>query len=128
MPTGRIFMADVPSRTDLWLPVTLRVAWELHTSGFRVRAQILDCAREHVLRSLPAEVHVEQAERLASIYTADFVDRYQNHRCHLKFLAQNKQTTPRRRTRHMVCLLKQIADGSRRLCKIHTRVQSTSCL
>ena len=80
MPTGRIFMADVPSRTDLWLPVTLRVAWELHTSGFRVRAQILDCAREHVLRSLPPDVQVEQAERLASIYTADFVDRFQNHR------------------------------------------------
>ncbi len=82
MPTGRIFMADVPSRTDLWLPVTLRVAWELHTSGFRVRAQILDCAREHVLRSLPPDVQVEQAERLASIYTSDFVDRFQNHRYH----------------------------------------------
>ena len=73
-------MADAPSRKDLWIPVTIRVAWELYTSGFRVSAQILKCAREHVLRSLPPDISIEVAERYATIYTHDFVDRFQQHR------------------------------------------------
>ena len=80
MSTSRIFMADSPSRTDLWIPVTIRVAWELYTAGFRVRTQILKCAREHVLRSIPPDISIEVAERFATIYAHDFVERFQHHR------------------------------------------------
>ena len=59
---------------DAWLPVTVQVAWALAASGERVD-ELLDDAREHVLRCLPASATVRCAERVAAPLVADFLAR-----------------------------------------------------
>lgn len=59
-------------RARLWLPVTVRVAWELLLARVRVKPSVLADAREHVLRSLPTGVSPEEAEDLAGLYTREF--------------------------------------------------------
>lgn len=46
----------------------------------RVRPALLQDAREHVLRSLPAGAGQDEAERLASVYTHDFLARLKKQR------------------------------------------------
>jgi len=59
----------------LWIPVTVRVAWELMMAGVNVRPSTLADAREHVLRSLPAGLDVELAERWASLFLHEYITR-----------------------------------------------------
>lgn len=63
------------ARSRLWLPVTIRVAWELLLARVRIRPAVLADAREHVLRCLPSGVGTDEAEALASIYAADYLAR-----------------------------------------------------
>lgn len=78
MPSGLTMMNDVVIRPDVWVPVTIRVAWDLHFAKIEVRPNVLSAARLHVLSHLDVDVSVEQAEVLAGVYTADFIERYQN--------------------------------------------------
>ena len=75
MSTGLIFMNDALVRRDLWIPITIRVAWELHLAKIEVRPNILRAACLHSLCHLDADISVEEAEKLASVYTADFISR-----------------------------------------------------
>ena len=77
MPSGFTMMNDAIIRSDVWVPITIRVAWDLHLAKIAVRPNILSAARIHVLSHLEADVTVEQAEVLAGIYTQDFMRRYQ---------------------------------------------------
>lgn len=63
-----------------WLPVTVRVAWDLLSHGLKVRPELLRDAREHVLRSLPDGVGADDVEQLASTYTLDFLHRVRERR------------------------------------------------
>ena len=63
-----------PAR-QVWLPVTVRVAWSLVVARVNVRPELLNDAREHVLRHLPPGVSEGEAERLATLYTEDFLSR-----------------------------------------------------
>lgn len=67
--------APVEDRNRLWLPVTIRVAWELLLARVRIRPAVLADAREHVLRCLPSGLGEEEAEALASVYTRDYLAR-----------------------------------------------------
>ncbi|MEC7985864.1 MAG: hypothetical protein VX278_11920 [Myxococcota bacterium] len=75
MATGQIFMEEEPIRYELWVPVTIRIAWELSLLGIPTSKELLENAREHILRSIPSNYTVEEAERFAIIYTHDFMDR-----------------------------------------------------
>jgi len=77
MPTGLIMMNDAVIRRDLWFPITVRVAWDLHLAKVEVRPNILQAARLHALSHLPGDVDVSVAERMAGIYTKDFIQRLQ---------------------------------------------------
>ena len=77
MPTGLVMMNDAVIRKDLWVPITIRVAWDLHMAKIEVRSNVLDAARTHVLSHLESDVSVDVADRLAGIYTADFITRLQ---------------------------------------------------
>ena len=68
------------ARARLWLPVTVRVAWDLLLARVRVRPAVLAEAREHVLRCLPPGVSAEEAEELAGVYTGDYLGRVQHQR------------------------------------------------
>ena len=68
-------MNDAVLRPALWFPITVRVAWELHLGGVGVRSNVLEAARFHVFSHLPDDVPVHIAERLASIYSIDFIQR-----------------------------------------------------
>ena len=71
-------MNDVVIRPDVWVPVTIRVAWDLHLAKIEVRPNVLNAARIHVLSHLEGDVSVDQAEVLAGVYIADFIERYSN--------------------------------------------------
>jgi hypothetical protein len=75
MPTGLIMMNDAVVRRDLWFPITIRVAWDLHLAKVEVRPNILHAARLHAMSHLPEDIEVSIAERIASIYTKDFIQR-----------------------------------------------------
>lgn len=64
---------------DAWLPVTVQVGWSLVAAGERV-GDLLDDAREHVLRSLPADATVRCAERVSPALVADFLGRVRHGR------------------------------------------------
>ncbi len=70
-------MAALPSSTvaDLWLPVTVRVTWELVQSRVPLTSGLLDDVREHVLRHLPEGISATGAERLATAHAQDFISR-----------------------------------------------------
>ena len=78
MPSGLTMMNDVVIRPDVWVPVTIRVAWDLHLAKIEVRPNVLNAARIHVLSHLEGDVSVDQAEVLAGVYIADFIQRYTN--------------------------------------------------
>ena len=78
MPSGLTMMNDVVIRPDVWVPVTIRVAWDLQLAKIDVRPNVLSAARIHVLSHLESDVSVEQAEVLSGVYTADFIRRYQD--------------------------------------------------
>ena len=60
-------MNDVVIRPDVWVPVTIRVAWDLHLAKIEVRPNVLSAARIHVLSHLEGDVSVDQAEVLAGV-------------------------------------------------------------
>jgi hypothetical protein len=66
--------AQSDSVRNVWGPVTIRVAWVLYRAGHSP-AQHLVAAREHVLLSLPKDVHATQAEELAAFFTKEYLDR-----------------------------------------------------
>lgn len=67
-------------RTRLWLPVTVRVAWELLLARERVHPAALTSAREHVLRSLPDGVGADEAEVMAGPLVRDWLERARHRR------------------------------------------------
>lgn len=67
-------------RTRLWLPVTVRVAWELLLARERVHPAVLASAREHVLRCLPDGVGADEAEVMAGPLVRDYLERLRHHR------------------------------------------------
>ena len=62
------------SLREVWGPVTIRVAWVLYHANRSTTRDLVD-AREHVLLSLPQNVHPAQAEELAERYTLEYLDR-----------------------------------------------------
>ena len=50
----------------------------LHLAKIEVRPNVLNAARIHVLSHLEGDVSVDQAEVLAGVYIADFIQRYTN--------------------------------------------------
>ena len=58
-----------------WSPVTVRVCWDLLSAGVNPRPHVVADAREHVLRSLPPHVHVDDVDWAASALTRDFLRR-----------------------------------------------------
>lgn len=80
MSTGFFQMNDVMIRNDLWVPITIRVAWDIYMARIEVRPNILTAAQIHVLSHLPSDVTVDKAERLAGVYTQDFIKRYTEQR------------------------------------------------
>lgn len=77
MPSGVTMMNDALIRSDVWVPITIRVAWDLYMAGIDVRPNVLDAARVHVLSHLQSDASPEQVEVLSGIYTEDFIARYQ---------------------------------------------------
>ncbi len=67
--------APVDDVNRRWLPVTIRVAWELLLARVRIRPAVLADAREHVLRCIPSGVNEEEAETLATVYARDYLAR-----------------------------------------------------
>ena len=65
------------SDEDLWFVVTTRVAWELHFFGYDLDCEILEEARAHVFLCLPEDINLPQVDRLALLYTHEYIDRYQ---------------------------------------------------
>lgn len=80
MAPGVVVLPESQPDRSLWRPVTVRVAWELVMAHVRVRPALLQDAREHVLRSLPAGAGQDEAERLASVFTRDFLARVKKQR------------------------------------------------
>jgi len=68
-------MTEPAGQRDVWLPVTVRVAWEFLQLGVRTTPAHRADAREHVLRMLPAGVEPATAERLAPALTRDWLER-----------------------------------------------------
>ena len=60
---------------ELWVPLTIRIAWELHSQGIGFGVEILQMAQNHVFSSLSSGVDIVHAERLAIIYTKEFIER-----------------------------------------------------
>jgi len=78
-PAPSTFGHPLPNR-QVWLPITVRVAWELVLNGVKVRPRVLHDAREHVLRCLPSGVGGDEAERLATMLTRDYIERVRHGR------------------------------------------------
>jgi hypothetical protein len=60
---------------DLWVPLTIRIAWELTVQGISFGPELLHVAQSHVFSSLPPNMDAISAERLAIIYTREFIER-----------------------------------------------------
>ena len=61
--------------SHLWVPLTIRIAWELSINGVLRSSELLAGAREHVFCSLPDSCSEMEAEWLAILYTKEFIDR-----------------------------------------------------
>lgn len=99
-----------------WLPVTVRVAWDLLSHGLKVRPELLRDAREHVLRSLPDGIGIDDVEQLASAYTLDYLHRVRERR--YRRPAADPDATlpaPRRWRDQLVSASDHIADAVLRL-------------
>jgi len=66
---------EVAQLRDLWLPITIQVAWTLLRRGYTPSEALLGDAREHVLRCLPSHCTTEVAEWLAAQWTHDYLAR-----------------------------------------------------
>ena len=60
---------------DLWLPVTVHVAWTLVKRGYTVTPALLADAREHLLRGIDPTLTVDQVEWLSAAWTDDYLSR-----------------------------------------------------
>ncbi len=61
---------------DAWLPVTVRIAWELAIARIRIRPAVLADIREHVLRSLPAGGSFDKdCDPIVALYTREYLER-----------------------------------------------------
>jgi hypothetical protein len=68
--------SDSLRNSALWISVTVRVAWEFVNAGIRLGPAALDEAREHVLRSIPANcTDSDRAELLARAFANEYLDR-----------------------------------------------------
>ena len=65
---------------DLWLPVTVHVAWTLVKRGYTVSPDLLGDAREHLLRGLPAGLTIDQVEWLTPAWVDNYLARRVNSR------------------------------------------------
>lgn len=72
---GIVMEENQLSVEELWVPITIRIAWELTIQGVSFGPEVLHVARMHVLSSLPAVTDVVVAERLAIFYTREFIER-----------------------------------------------------
>jgi len=68
-------IGSVENHRILWVPITIRIAWEFYMQGLSFGSEILGMAQLHVLSSLPADVDQIHAERLAIVYTKEFIER-----------------------------------------------------
>jgi len=66
---------EVAQLRDLWLPITIQVAWTLLRRGYTPSDALLGDAREHVLRCMPTDSSPEVAEWLAPQWTQDYLAR-----------------------------------------------------
>jgi hypothetical protein len=66
--------ADTPLR-ELWLPVTVQVAWTLVKRGYTVTPALLKDAREHLLRGIDPTLPVDAVEWMAEAWTNDYLAR-----------------------------------------------------
>jgi len=82
MPTTSPSGQAVTPICDLWLPVTVQVAWTLVKRRYTVTPELLADAREHLLRSVDRSLTVDQIEWL----TPAWVDHYLARRVHKKML------------------------------------------
>jgi hypothetical protein len=60
---------------DAWLPVTVRIAWELAIARIRIRPAVLSDIREHVLRSLPPGVPHTDCDPIVALYAREYLER-----------------------------------------------------
>jgi hypothetical protein len=76
-PTGPSSASTTASLLhDAWLPVTVRIAWELAIARIRIRPAVLSDIREHVLRSLPSGTPLEKdCDPIVALYTREYLDR-----------------------------------------------------
>ena len=75
MHHGSSLAAAPASDPELWLPVTIRVAWELAMARVRVREEVLTDVREHVLRCAPEGLPPSELEHLVPGLVADYIQR-----------------------------------------------------
>ena len=73
MLNGSSLAATPASDPDLWVPVTIRVAWELAMARVRVQPETLADVREHCLRSLSEDCKAPDAEALVPALVADYI-------------------------------------------------------
>lgn len=74
-PAAPASRAPDPSLRAWWSPVTVRVCWELLSSGVRPSPQVVSDARAHVLQSLPPGLPEGDVDWAASALTRDFLRR-----------------------------------------------------
>ena len=75
MPHSSLRGQVVTSLRDLWLPVTVQIAWTLVKRGYTVTPQLLADAREHLLRGVDRSLPIDQVEWLAAAWTDDYLAR-----------------------------------------------------
>jgi|GEM_PF-2342646 len=68
-------MEEIENQRVLWVPMTIRIAWEFYMQGLSFGPEILGMAQQHVLSSLPIDIDRIHAERLAILYTKEFIER-----------------------------------------------------
>ncbi len=70
-------VAPPPKSDDIaihgWSGITVRVAWTILYSGIKLRPEVLDAARRHVLYHLPPSMPLPQAEDRAETLTRRFL-------------------------------------------------------
>ena len=116
MALPRLAAAVEDASVRLWLPVTVRVAWELLLARVRVRPAVLAEAREHVMRSLPSNATPEEAEDLAGVYVADYLARVQHQRYQRPVLDPDlRLTLPRVWRERLADSLDPVADAVLRM-------------
>lgn len=77
---GSSLAAAPASNPDLWLPVTIAVAWELALQRVRIRPELLADVREHVLRCSCPDTSVQEVEHRVPVLVEDYIQRVRSGR------------------------------------------------